>query len=379
MSQPEDAVLPERPLVPLLRRRVAAGGRAALGDERGGGARRGGDPRRSREYGAPPRRTRTGSRASAAVADDLRRRRRAALLVLGRARAAAAQLRADHHPGQGQARHGAPGRAAAGGARRADPGRADRRAPARIGQGGRPPGGDPPVRRGHRARCATSPSGRRRSSRHRAGRRVRDDWGGESFAVRLQTDPDRANISGSRTSTWRWPRTSATYGQRVTTLREGDKQIPVVARLRMEERARLGDLQNLYVYSSQGQQKVPLRQVSQTEYGMQTEKMRARNQFRTITVSAMPAEGHLASEVMTAARARVDGAAGVAPRRLPAGDRRRGGGRGEGLQRPDGRAARSRSPLSSSRSSSSSRTRSSRSSSSPPSPTAWSARWPRCG
>jgi multidrug efflux pump subunit AcrB len=132
--------------------------------------------------------------------------------------------------------------------------------------------------------------------------RVRDDWGGESFAVRLQTDSDRANLSGLTNIDVASASATATHGNRVTSLREGDKEIPVVARLRMEERAQLGDLQNLYVYSSQGQQKVPLRQVSQIEYGMQAEKMRARNQFRTVTISAMPAAGHLASEVMKAAR-----------------------------------------------------------------------------
>jgi multidrug efflux pump subunit AcrB len=58
----------------------------------------------------------------------------------------------------------------------------------------------------------------------------------------------------------------------VTVLREGDKQIPIVARLRMEERAQLADVQNLYVYSMQGTQKAPLRQVSSVRYGMQTEK-----------------------------------------------------------------------------------------------------------
>jgi multidrug efflux pump subunit AcrB len=135
--------------------------------------------------------------------------------------------------------------------------------------------------------------------------RTRDDWGGESFAVKFQTDPDRAAISGLSNMDVAAASYAATYGSRLTTLREGDKEIPVVARLRMEERAQLGDLQNLYVYSSQGQQKVPLRQVSQTEYGMQAEKVRARNQFRTITVSTAPAEGRLASEVMNAARAQL--------------------------------------------------------------------------
>lgn len=75
--------------------------------------------------------------------------------------------------------------------------------------------------------------------------RVRDDWGGESFAVRLQTNPDRAIISGLTNIDVAMASVTATYGQRVTSLREGDKEIPVVARLRMEERAQLGDLQNL--------------------------------------------------------------------------------------------------------------------------------------
>ncbi|HEY8410832.1 MAG TPA: efflux RND transporter permease subunit, partial [Pyrinomonadaceae bacterium] len=132
--------------------------------------------------------------------------------------------------------------------------------------------------------------------------RVRDDWGDESFAVHLQTDPDRANIAGLTNHDVAMASLSATHGREVTTLRDGDKQIPVVARLRMEERAQLGDLKNLYVYSGEGTQKVLLRQVASTEYGMQIEKIRSRNQFRTITVSASPAEGRLSSEVMKAAR-----------------------------------------------------------------------------
>ncbi len=127
--------------------------------------------------------------------------------------------------------------------------------------------------------------------------RVRDDWGSESFAVNLRTDPDRANLAGVSNIDVAAASATATSGQQVTTLREGDKQIPVVARLRMEERAQLGNLKDLYVYSSQGTEKVPLGQVSSTEYSMQNAKIRSRNQFRTITVAAMPAEGHLASEI----------------------------------------------------------------------------------
>lgn len=132
--------------------------------------------------------------------------------------------------------------------------------------------------------------------------RVRDDWGEESFAVRLKTDSERANTAGLTNYDVAMASQSAMSGHQVTQLREGDKQIPVVAKLRMEERAQLGDLNNLYVYSSKSSQKIHLRQVASLEYGMQTEKMRSRNQFRTITVSAMPGEDKLASEVMKAAR-----------------------------------------------------------------------------
>jgi multidrug efflux pump len=132
--------------------------------------------------------------------------------------------------------------------------------------------------------------------------RVRDDWGEENFTVKLQTDSDRANAAGITNLDVAASSATGINGSQVTVLREGDKQIPIVARLRMEERAQLADVQNLYVYSMQGSQKVPLRQVSSVQYGMQTEKVRRRNQFRTITVSCMAEPGHLPSEIVSAAR-----------------------------------------------------------------------------
>jgi multidrug efflux pump subunit AcrB len=46
--------------------------------------------------------------------------------------------------------------------------------------------------------------------------------------------------------------------------------------------------------------------VSSVEYGTKTEKLRRRGQFRTVTVSAFPAEGFLPSEVLKAARPELD-------------------------------------------------------------------------
>jgi multidrug efflux pump subunit AcrB len=134
---------------------------------------------------------------------------------------------------------------------------------------------------------------------HPGARRVRDDWGAESFGVRLAIDPDRANIAGVTNLDVAAASSTAMNGARVSTLREGDERIPVVARLRMDERAQLSDVENLYVFSSQGTQKLPLTAVSSIGYGLSTEKIRRRNQFRTISVSAFPREGMLPSEVVT--------------------------------------------------------------------------------
>ncbi len=143
--------------------------------------------------------------------------------------------------------------------------------------------------------------------------RVRDDWGDESFTVRLRTDPDRANLAGVSNYDVAAASATAISGHSVTSLREGDKQIPVVARLRMEERAQLADINNLYVYSSQGTGRVPLGQVSSVAHEMQTEKLRRRNQFRTITVACFPKDGVLPSEVMKAAREKLNAFAGALP------------------------------------------------------------------
>jgi multidrug efflux pump subunit AcrB len=73
----------------------------------------------------------------------------------------------------------------------------------------------------------------------------------------------------------------------------------------VEERARISDVQNLYVYSTQSAQRVPLGQISTVQYAMDTEKLRRRNQFRTITVATFPVPGVLPSELLGAARPRL--------------------------------------------------------------------------
>ncbi|MFN7934110.1 MAG: efflux RND transporter permease subunit [Bryobacteraceae bacterium] len=128
--------------------------------------------------------------------------------------------------------------------------------------------------------------------------RVRDDWGEETLAVDMAIDSDRANLAGITNYDVATTSLAAFNGISLATLHDGDKSIPVVARLRLEQRSQVEDFESLYVHSQQGKRSVPLKQLATLSYRMQPAKIRRLNQFRTITVSAFPAEGHLPSELL---------------------------------------------------------------------------------
>src|SRR5262249_18699774 len=103
---------------------------------------------------------------------------------------------------------------------------------------------------------------------------TRDDWGEETFAVKLAVDQERANDAGISNLDVAAASASTMNGEPLTTLREGDQEIPVVLRLRMEDRAQISDVQSLFVQALQGPGRAMLRQVSSIHYGTETEKIR---------------------------------------------------------------------------------------------------------
>ncbi|HEX6465080.1 MAG TPA: efflux RND transporter permease subunit, partial [Vicinamibacterales bacterium] len=133
-------------------------------------------------------------------------------------------------------------------------------------------------------------------------RGTRDDWGEESFMITLKVDRERANDAGVSNFDVALASAAAMNGATLTKLREGDKEIPVVLRLRMEDRAQIGDVQSLIVTAGIGDGSATLRQVSNLRYDTETEKLRRRDHFRTVTIGAYPVPGALPAEVMTAAR-----------------------------------------------------------------------------
>ena len=133
---------------------------------------------------------------------------------------------------------------------------------------------------------------------------VRDDWGIESPRLELVVNADRARLAGVSNREVAASSMAGFSGAPLGRLRDGDKQIPIVVRLRDEERGRLSSLSNLYVLSARGP-KVPLRQVSNVRLGFGPEKIQRRNQVRTVVVSSSPVPGRLPSEVMKVARERL--------------------------------------------------------------------------
>ncbi len=80
--------------------------------------------------------------------------------------------------------------------------------------------------------------------------RTRNEWGEDDALIELTIDPDRANLAGVTNMDVANSSTAAITGTTVSVFQEGQKQIPVVARARMADRAHLSDIQDLYVYAS---------------------------------------------------------------------------------------------------------------------------------
>jgi multidrug efflux pump subunit AcrB len=133
-----------------------------------------------------------------------------------------------------------------------------------------------------------------------------NEWFQESPQVTLRIDPDRANLAGITNSDVAGSTSAAISGTQVTTLREGDLQIPVVARLLPQQRAQLSDIRNLYIYSAQGQQKVPFQSVASAHTGLDTVRIRRQDNFRMMRINAYPQQGVLPSQVINAALPKIN-------------------------------------------------------------------------
>jgi len=89
-------------------------------------------------------------------------------------------------------------------------------------------------------------------------------------------------------------------------MHDGDRTLPVVFQGGIEDRSRAEQLQQVEVYSQNGGAKIPLSQVAALRYALEPARIGHYQQFRTMTVSCFPSDGHLASETLEAARPAID-------------------------------------------------------------------------
>jgi multidrug efflux pump subunit AcrB len=136
--------------------------------------------------------------------------------------------------------------------------------------------------------------------------RVRDDWGEPSAREVAHVDVDRANLAHVTNADVSDSIDAALHGVSAGVLRDGNKQIPILGRMRMEERAQLSDLRSLYVFSQQDTPPVPLDEAATISLDPVTPKIRRFDQYRTITVQCWPTQGHLPSEVISAAMPKLE-------------------------------------------------------------------------
>lgn len=135
--------------------------------------------------------------------------------------------------------------------------------------------------------------------------RVRDDWGADTLTLNVNVDANRANLTGMTNLDATLSLISSTNGLPLTTILEKDRQIPVYARIRPDEKGSIEDIKGIYAFSTRSSQRVPLSHIASFEIGLQPEKIKRRNHFRTITVAGFPVEGKLPSEVMNEARSSI--------------------------------------------------------------------------
>src|SRR5262249_26079046 len=126
---------------------------------------------------------------------------------------------------------------------------------------------------------------------------VRDDWGNDALRTHLNVDQDQASLAGLSSQDIAISSYSAMSGIPVGVMREGRKNIPIVQLMNYGQRDTATAPNHLYVYSGQAPKNITLGQIAKLVYTPEPIEIHRVNQYRAITVSALPKPGHVASEV----------------------------------------------------------------------------------
>jgi multidrug efflux pump subunit AcrB len=133
------------------------------------------------------------------------------------------------------------------------------------------------------------------------GYHVHDDLGLRMPNLKIDIDQDRANSLGVGNQQIGLVAQAAFAGLKVTELREGDRLIPVVIRLQVEDRNEAEKIRALYVQTL-SRKDVPLDSFATVKIQPEFVTIPHYNQLRTVTVKAYAPFGELPSRVLNRAR-----------------------------------------------------------------------------
>jgi multidrug efflux pump len=125
------------------------------------------------------------------------------------------------------------------------------------------------------------------------------DWFERQRALRLVVDQDKARALGLTSTQIREALAASLSGVAITTLRDGERSIDVVARARADERTLAGAVGDIVLPTASGQF-VPVAQVARVELALEEARTWRRDRLPTVTVRADVLEGVQAPDVTDA-------------------------------------------------------------------------------
>ena len=128
-------------------------------------------------------------------------------------------------------------------------------------------------------------------------RDIRDNWGLKIPKFSISINQDQARRVGVSTASIAQAFQRALTGEAVTFYREGDTSIPIIGRLKEQERNTIERIQDITLMTAHGIT-VPMAQVANLQLKWEAGKIRHRDLRRTITVQGYNAEGYNAEALL---------------------------------------------------------------------------------
>ncbi|MGO9111305.1 MAG: efflux RND transporter permease subunit [Thermoguttaceae bacterium] len=142
---------------------------------------------------------------------------------------------------------------------------------------------------------------------------IHDDWDAETFQIPVTIKTDKANLAGITNEDVAMLLQTSLSGVTLTNLREQDRLVPIVFRLRSDERARIDEINDLDVLSSATNARVPISQIVELSMKLASPKIWRRDHQRCLTVKCDTTSTVLASSIVRQIGPRLASASRVWP------------------------------------------------------------------